>query len=1149
MFSSSTMDRDRSAGDVERGGTSTRDPPPSVVAAPVLVPTTTAYNANEEEEDSAFTPEISPSSCPTIKTHQPDRPKKSQSATCPKYAPVAAATAPAGGDSAAASDRRNAPRRPRAPTHPSALPLLLLRPDEASRTSADSSTTTSHYSSCNEDDDSSVSPRTPSPAWLTVPGYSRSPSDTSKSPSKDRSRSPSPFLDVLGRLTRRLRHAGDAKERNSYGSRQRLDMTQAQASSSWDMVYFIAGGHHFSCPEWILGTHPDTLLGNAEKRKRYFSATRGCYVFPDTLPDVFSAVLEYYEGEILMRPGRIGLRVYLEQVDLFQLDPQEVENLLIREGIRFEHFSRGHTHINYQHFKHPYHAQLWDILENPETSVWAKFISALSMGLTVLSVVLFCLETLPELAYLEVEGAGAYAISRNPIFILNTICVIYFSLELILRFVVCPDKKMFAKQLMNWVDLFAVVPYFMTLTLILSDVNIGSQTSKLAAVRVIRLFRILRIFDLSRHYKLKSVGVLVQAIRSNLDIIAVLIFLLLICDILFSGFIYAVEGGPDNTFKSIPDAFWWSVITMTSVGYGDQVPQRALGQLVACVCGVVGLIFIAFVLQSIASEFHGLMKTYSEYNAYLKLYDTDRRFSSKNALTEAEDQGEEITVSVNGNEFIFKQTELDLFPNTLLGCADKRAPYYNPKEKFYFFPRNTDIFPSIHYYYRSKGVLQRPPFVALRRFIDEIEFFQLGRGAIIPLLEQEGIFIIETPEPKKPRQKYWFHVFENLEYNLLAKVVATISIAATSTSVLVFCIETMEQFQTWNCSLPEGSTTILPEHHLNTSRATFQTLFSENCTGPAALFLIETLCVVWFAFELTIRLVVSPNKWKFLRSVLNFIDFLAILPYFVSVAELFSGESSTLVVVNTLGLLRTIRLIKLVRLFKFSRHSRRIQMIFEILKATWAELGLAVYFLLIASVLFGSFAYIAEVDSRGNEHISSIPRGMYWAWITMLTIGYGDVVPMTVMGKVVGSLCAVIGLVFWSIPMTFVADKFDLYRRLYKDRDYLMGLLQKLKKEAQDEMFIKYLTNGADHANSPLLTINDGGEDIPLDADDKPSCGASRRSSRKSVSLSALNHSCLPGSTSILSLQFGEDHIRPVDDSGSQRAIFGAMGISFTTES
>lgn len=114
------------------------------------------------------------------------------------------------------------------------------------------------------------------------------------------------------------------------------------------------------------------------------------------------------------------------------------------------------------------------------------------MGLTVLSVVLFCLETLPELAYLDVDGLASYSASRNPIFILNTICVIYFSLELLLRFTVCPSKKDFCKHWMNWVDLFAVVPYFVTLTLILGDVKFQGQTSKFAVVRVIRLFRILR---------------------------------------------------------------------------------------------------------------------------------------------------------------------------------------------------------------------------------------------------------------------------------------------------------------------------------------------------------------------------------------------------------------------------------------------------------------------------------------------------------------------------------------------------------------------------------------------------------------------------------------------------------------------------------
>ena len=94
--------------------------------------------------------------------------------------------------------------------------------------------------------------------------------------------------------------------------------------------------------------------------------------------------------------------------------------------------------------------------------------------------------------------------------------------------------------------------------------------------------------------------------------------------------------------------------------------------------------------------------------------------------------------------------------------------------------------------------------------------------------------------------------------------------------------------------------------------------------------------------------------------------------------------------------------------------------------------------------------------------------------------------------------------------------------------------------------------NGPDHGNSPLLTLNDhGGDMIPLEYSEDGTGGnrtypTSRRESRKSVSLSALNHSCLPGSSSVLSLQFGDD-IRGIDDTGSQRAVFGALGISLTT--
>lgn len=106
----------------------------------------------------------------------------------------------------------------------------LLRTSEPS--SCDSST--SHYSSCNESGGSAHSSRPHSP-WLTAPA-----ANAGNLPSP-RSRSPSPFFDALGRLSKRLRPSNGGHSRQQYhGSRHRLDMSQAQ-SSSWDMVYFIAG--------------------------------------------------------------------------------------------------------------------------------------------------------------------------------------------------------------------------------------------------------------------------------------------------------------------------------------------------------------------------------------------------------------------------------------------------------------------------------------------------------------------------------------------------------------------------------------------------------------------------------------------------------------------------------------------------------------------------------------------------------------------------------------------------------------------------------------------------------------------------------------------------------------------------------------------
>lgn len=151
------------------------------------------------------------------------------------------------------------------------------------------------------------------------------------------------------------------------------------------------------------------------------------------------------------------------------------------------------------------------------------------------------------------------------------------------------------------------------------------------------------------------------------------------------------------------------------------------------------------------------------------------------------------------------------------------------------------------------------------------------------------------------------------------------------------------------------------------------------------------MCTFWFLLELAARFIVSPSKRAFLKKPMNWVDFLVICPYAFTIIQLTSYYSSAEHVSQLFGFFRTMRLIRLVSILKFARYFKRIQMIFAILHSTWAELLMLCYFMLINSIIFGTVVYIVEYQEVGS--FNSIPRGMYWAWITMLTIGYGDIIP------------------------------------------------------------------------------------------------------------------------------------------------------------
>ncbi|XP_010639192.1 potassium voltage-gated channel subfamily A member 7 [Fukomys damarensis] len=191
-------------------------------------------------------------------------------------------------------------------------------------------------------------------------------------------------------------------------------------------------------------------------------------------------------------------------------------------------------------------------------------------------------------------------------------------------------------------------------------------------------------------------------------------------------------------------------------------------------------------------------------------------------------------------------------------------------------------------------------------------------------------------------------------------------------------------------------------------------------------FVVETLCICWFSFELLVRLLACPSKAIFFKNVMNLIDFVAILPYFVALGTELARQRGVGQPAMSLAILRVIRLVRVFRIFKLSRHSKGLQILGQTLRASMRELGLLIFFLFIGVVLFSSAVYFAEVDSV-ETHFTSIPESFWWAVVTMTTVGYGDMAPVTVGGKIVGSLCAIAGVLTISLPVPVIVSNFSYF--------------------------------------------------------------------------------------------------------------------------